>query len=232
MSLFSTGTHNQPTITTLFGPPKIPDTAWTPENQAYPINRRSLGKTLIVLGAFLLLWSGCVIARHRWAAPAPWRQTDATVLGGKIQTTPNACPPGWHAGDAERSLSLCDYYVFRFGVSYFVDGAARQSEVDSPLFTYKSEAENWASHFGQGRSLAIIYDPSDTNRVRRADDPPPFQSAAGPAIIFVNYPLGMAYPGEPVEAAAVMRLGFYLLVPGVVLILSWRCSERRKLHQQ
>lgn len=227
MSNFSSGTHNQPVITTLFGPPKTPaGTEPTPPDERFAITRKSLGKTLVFLAVLPFLWGAYVGAYHYWhPTPTLWTQTHATVLDGKIQTARNVCPPGWHSVDSVHSTAYCDYYIFRFGVSYLVAGAAHQSKIDSPFFTHKSEAENWASQFTPGRQLAIIYDPLDAGRVRRADDPPPGQYAAGPSMGY--YPLGMGSPEVVVDSAAgPLKVALCLLLPGIFLILSSR-SERR-----
>ncbi|MGA2423052.1 MAG: hypothetical protein ABSG07_03535 [Terriglobales bacterium] len=226
MSHFSSGTHNQPEITTLFGPPKMPaGTDPPPPDQRFAITRKSLGKTLVILAIFPLLWSAYVGAYHYQHPPTLWTRTNATVLDGKIQMKRDICPPGWHPAIAAHAIAQCDFYVFRFGVSYLVAGAAHQSMIDSPLFTYKREAENWASQFTPGGQLAITYDPSDTGRVRRADDPPPGQYAAGPSIGY--YPLGIGGPEVVVDSAAgPLKVAFCLLAPGILLLLSSR-SERR-----
>ncbi|HXC00269.1 MAG TPA: hypothetical protein VNU74_07695 [Terriglobales bacterium] len=229
MSNFSRGTNRQPEITTLFGSPKIADeTQPSPPDERFAITRKSLGKTLVVLAAIPFLW-GAYVGAYRYWHPAPtlWTRTDANVLDGRIQNTRDLCPPGWHSGTVGHLVPHCDYYIFRFGVSYFVGGESRQSKLDSPLFTQKREAEAWASQFEPGRQLTIIYDPLDARRIRRADDPPPGQYAAGPSIRY--YPLGMGGPDVTVESAAVpMKAALCLLLPGILLILSSR-SEQHSL---
>jgi hypothetical protein len=228
MSNFSRGTNHQPEITTLFGPPKIADETPSPPDERFAITRKSLGKTLVILAAIPFLWGGYVGAYRYWQpAPTLWTRTDANVLDGRIQATRDLCPPGWHSGTVGHLVPHCDYYIFRFGVSYFVAGEARQSKLDSPLFTHKNEAEAWASQFEPGRQLTIIYDPSDASRIRRADDAPPGQYAIGPSIRY--YPLGMGGSEVIVESAVgPMKAALWLLVPGILLILSSR-SERRGL---
>jgi hypothetical protein len=222
----SLGTHNQPAITTLFGAPKTPaETEPGQPDERFAVTRKSLGKTLVVLAAIPFLW-GVYVGAYRYWHPTPtlWTQIDATVQDGKIQIARDICPPGWHSGQPVESNPNCDYYVFRFGVSYFVAGAERQSKIDSPLFTYKREAENWASRFTPGRQLAITYDPLNPSRVRRADDPAPGQYATGPSIGY--YPLGIGGPEAVVDSAAgPLKLAFCLLVPGIFLILAGRAER-------
>lgn len=232
MDHFSSGTRNQPEITTLFGPPKTPaGTEPPPPDERFAITRKSLGKTLVYLAVIPFLWGAYVGAYHYWhPAPTLWTRTDATVLDGKIQIKRDICPPGWHPTPTAHAIDNCDHYIFRFGVSYLVAGAAHQSTIDSPLFTNKREAENWASQFTPGRQLAIIYDPLDAGRVRRADDPPLGRYAGGPSIGY--YPLGIAGPEVVVESAAgPLKAAFCLLLPGILLILSSR-SERRELDTE
>jgi hypothetical protein len=203
----------------------------SPPDERFAITRKSLGRTLVVLAAVPFLWIVYVGAYHYWhPTPTLWTQTDASVLDGKIETTRNICPPGWHSGSPGHSVPNCDYYVFRFGVSYFVAGTAQQSKVDSPLFTLKREAEAWASHLTPGHRLAIIYDPLDASHVRRADDPPSGLYAVGPSIGY--YPLGMSGPEVVIESATgPLGVAFCLLLPGIFLIASSR-SERRELHNE
>ena len=231
MSLFSNGTHRQPEITTLFGPPKtVDETQPSPPDERFAITRKSLGKTLVILAALPFLWGVYVAAYHYWHPPTLWTHANATVLDGKIQMTRNICDAGWHSGTSGTSgasIPKCDYYVFRFGVSYFVAGETQQSQLDSPLFTHKGEAEAWASHLTPGHPLAIIYDPLDAGRVRRADDPPPGQYAGGPSIGY--YPVGITGPEVVIESATgPLEVAFCFLVPGLLLIASSR-SERRVL---
>jgi hypothetical protein len=232
VSNFSHGTDRQPEITTLFGPLKTADeTEPSPPDERFAITRKSLGKTLIVLAAFPFLWGVYVGAYHYRHPPTLWTHTNATTLDGKIEMTRSPCPAGRYSGTTLRdSVPYCDYYVFRFGVSYFAAGEARQSELDSPLFTHKREAEAWASQLTAGHQLAILYDPLDAGRVRRADDPPPGQYAVGPSIGY--YPVGRSGP-EVVTESATEPLGvaFCLLLPGILLIASSR-SERRDLHNE
>lgn len=229
MSQFSNGTHNQREITTLFGPPQIPagTEPTPPADNRFAITRKSLGKTLLVIAAIPFLWGLYVGAYHYWhPAPTLWTRTDATVLDGKIQITRNVCSAGLHSGQRMHSVPECDYYIFRFGVSYFVEGAARQSNIDSPLFEHKREAEIWASQFAPGRQLAIIYDPLQADRVRRADDPPPSQYAVGPSIGY--YPLGFGGPMIVYDSAiGPLKVALCFFVPGIVLLLSSR-SERER----
>lgn len=226
MSNSSLGTHNQPAITTLFGPPKMPvETEPDPPDERFAITRKSLGKTLVALAAIPFLW-GAYVGAYRYEHPTPtlWTQTDATVMDGKLQIARDICPAGWHTGHPVEANPYCDYYVFRFGVSYFVTGAARQSKIDSPLFTYRGEAENWASRFTHGRQLAIIYDPLNPGRVRRADDPAPGQYATGPSVGY--YPLGVGGSKVVVDSAAgPLKVAFFLLVPGIFLILAGRAER-------
>lgn len=87
MDHFSSGTRNQPEITTLFGPPKTPaGTEPPPPDERFAITRKSLGKTLVYLAVIPFLWGAYVGAYHYWhPAPTLWTRTDATVLDGKIQ---------------------------------------------------------------------------------------------------------------------------------------------------
>jgi hypothetical protein len=224
MSNFSRGTNRQPVITTLFGPPKTAaETELSPPDERFAITRNSLGKTLVVLAALPFLWGVYVGAYHYWHPPTLWTQTNATVLDGKIQMTRDICDAGWHRG-SRNSVPKCDYYVFRFGVSYFAAGEVQQSQLDSPLFTHKHEAESWASQLVPGHELPVIYDAVDAGRVRRADDPPP-QYAVGPSIGY--YPVGMTGPEVVIESATKpLVVAFCLLVPGILLIASSQ-SERR-----
>jgi hypothetical protein len=145
------------------------------------------------------------------------------VIDGKIQITRNACDAGLHSGQTMHSVPDCNYYIFRFGVSYFVEGAALESKIDSPLFDNKHEAEIWASQFTPSRQLAIIYDPLDVERVRRADDPPPSQYAAPPSIDY--YPLGFGGPMIVYDSATEpMKVALCFFLPGIVLLLSSRFS--------
>lgn len=231
MSNFSRGTNRQPEITTLFAPPKTADeTEPSPPDERFAITRKSLGKTLVVLAALPFLWGLYAAAYHYWHPPTLWTHTNATVLGGKIQMTRDICPPGWHSGTSGDLVPNCDYYVFRFDVSYFVGGETQESKLDSPLFTHKREAEDWASRLIPGHPLAIIYDPLDAGRVRRADDPPPGRYAAGPSIGY--HPVGMSGPEVVIESATgPLGVAFCLLLPGILLIASSR-SKRRDLHNE
>jgi hypothetical protein len=231
VSNFSNGTHRQPEITTLFGPPKTADqTEPSPPDERFAITRKSLGKTLVVLAALPFLWGVYVAAYHYWHPPTPWTHTNATVLDGKVQMTRNICPAGWHSRTFRDSLPNCDYYVFRFSVSYLVAGETQQSKLDSPRFIQKREAEAWASQLTPGHPLAVIYDRSDAGRVRRADDPPPGHYATGPSIGY--YPVGIGGPEVVIESATgPLCAAFCLLAPGILLIASSR-SERRDLSNE
>jgi hypothetical protein len=232
MSNFSNGTHRQPEITTLFGPPKTADQMEpSPPDERFAITRKSLGKTLVILAALPFLWGVYVAAYHYWHPPTLWTHTDATVLDGKVQMTRNICPPGWHSGTTLRDMvPKCDYYVFRFDVSYFVAGETQQSQLDSPLFTHKGEAEAWASRVTSGHQLAVIYDPLEAGRVRRADDLPPGQYAGGPSIGY--FPVGLTGPEVVIESATgPLGVAFCFLVPGILLLISSR-SERRDLQNE
>lgn len=230
MSNFSHGTNRQPEITTLFGPPKeAAETGPSPPNERFAITRKSLGKTLLVLAALPLLWSLYVGAYHYCHPPMLWTQTAASVLDGKIQPTRDFCSAGWHSQITAKSPAKCDYFVFRFGVSYFVAGSPQQSKIDSPLFEYKREAEAWASRLTPGQQLEIIYDPSNLGRVRRADDPQPGHYATGPSLGY--YPQGMTGPEVVIESAtSPLIVAFCLLLPGILLLMSSR-SERHGVAQ-
>lgn len=228
MSNFSHGTNRQPEITTLFGPPKTAtDLEPSPPDERFSITRKSLGKTLVILAALPFLWGIYVGAYHYWHPPTLWTHTNATVLDGNLQKTRNICPASWHSGTSGALVPNCDYYVFRFGVSYIVAGEVQQSKLDSPLFTHKRDAEAWASQLTPGHQLAIIYDPLDAGRVHRPDDLPPGQYGVGPSIGY--YPAGISGPEVVIESAkGPLVVAFGLLVPGVILVASSR-SERRDL---
>jgi hypothetical protein len=183
-----------------------------------------VGKTLIVLAMFPLLWSAYVGVYHYRHPMTLWTRADATVLDGQIQIQRDICPAGWHPAGPGPTIPHCDYYIYRFGVSYFVAGAAHQSKIGSPLFTHKREAEDWALQLKPGRQLAIIYDPLEADRVRRANDPSPSQYAVEPSINY--YPLGLGGPVDVIDSGAgPLKVAFCLLLPGILLLLSSR-SER------
>lgn len=226
MSQASLGKHNQPEITTLFGPPKTPaGMEPAPADGRFAITRKSLGKTLLVLALFPFLWSVYVGVYHYWhPAPTRWTRTDATVLDGKIQLRRDICPGGWHQGRSAESIDGCDYYVFRFGISYAVAGATRQSKIDSPLFTHKGEAEDWAAQHKPGRPVAIVYDPLQAGLVRRADDPASGEYAMGPSIGY--FPSGKGAPEVVIESpAGPLKVVLCLLIPGIFLLLSSRAER-------
>jgi hypothetical protein len=82
-----------------------------------------------------------------------------------------------------------------------VAGETRQSELDSPASAYSIDAQAWAGSWSRGRHIAILYKPSDPSKIRLADN------------------------SAELTAMGSLRVAFYFLVPGMLLILTSR-SER------
>ena len=86
-------------------------------------------------------------------------------------------------------------YFFHCTVSYPVAGEIRQSELDSPPSPYRIDAQLWAASWPQGKHIDILYKPSNPSRIRLVDNP------------------------AEVTAMGSLRVAFYFLVPGMLLIL-------------
>jgi hypothetical protein len=85
-------------------------------------------------------------------------------------------------------------YFYHCTVSYPVAGETRQSQLDSPGSAYPLDAQAWAGSWSQGH-IAIRYLPSNPSKIRLSDNP------------------------AEVTAMGALRLAFYFLVPGMLLIL-------------
>jgi hypothetical protein len=184
---------NDPTITIQCGPRK---SDWaTPETSAgnaWANFGRFLGRALLFFAVLLLLLSGYLSFAHNWIQ-RQWAKSDATVLSGEVRERSSGSTSTLRSGGR-----FSNSHFFHCTVSYPVESETRQSELDSPASPHRMDAQVWASTWSPGQHIAILYNPSNPSEIRLADNP------------------------SEVTAMGSLRVAFYFLVPGILLILTSR----------
>lgn len=92
-------------------------------------------------------------------------------------------------------------YLYRCTVSYSVSGKTVDSQLDLPSSAYRIDAQGWGGTFSPGRSIEILYDSSNPRRILLANNP------------------------AEVTLVGSLRFGFYLLVPGLLLLFLSRARQ-------
>jgi hypothetical protein len=170
----------------------------TPElsaGSAWTDFRRFLGRVLLFCSMLLFLLSGYLAFAHYWIQTR-WTRSQATVLSGELRQLSTASTSTRRTGD-----TFSKSYFFHCTVSYPVADETRQSELDSPASPYRMDAQVWAATWSRGQHIAILYKSSNPDKIRLADNP------------------------AELTAMGSLRVAFYFLVPGMLLILTSR-SER------
>jgi hypothetical protein len=202
----TTPVSNDPTITTLFGPRK--SARVTPDPSAGSALRdfgRFLGRALVAFSILLFLLSAYLAFNHYWVQ-ARWTKSEATVLSDEIRQRSSGSTS--RAGSVGTSSNM---YFAHCTVTYPVAGEIRQSQLDSPGSPYRIDAQVWASSWAPGQHIAIRYKPSNPGKIRLVDNP------------------------DEVTAMGSLRVAFYFLLPGMLLILASRSdrgdSEKRNVQR-
>ena len=149
----------------------------------------------LVFFSMLLFLSSGYLAFASYWIRAHWTKSEATVLSGELRQLSSGS-----TGTLRSGTRFSNSYFFHCRVSYPVEGEARQSELDSPASPY-TDAQGWAANWSGGQHIAIRYQRSDPRKIRLADNP------------------------AELTAMGSLRVAFYFLVPGVLLILT-SSSER------
>jgi hypothetical protein len=187
---------HDPAITTLFGPRKLASATPTPfTGSSWSDFGRLLGRTLVFLSMPLFLLSGYLAFAHYWIQTR-WPKSAATVMSGEIRQRSS----GFASTRGFMSTSSNSYF-FHCTISYTVAGETRQSELDSPGSTYRTDAQAWAAILSEGQRVSIQYEASNPSKIRLVDNP------------------------AEVTAMGSLREAFYFFLPGVLLILTSR-TER------
>jgi hypothetical protein len=187
-----TPVSNALTITTLFGPrkPARATPGDDPTPESAPKNFcRMMGRALLCFSMLFFLLSGYLAFAHYWIL-TQWMKSEATVLSSELRQR--------SSGSTSRSGSVAassKVFFFHCLVSYPVGGETRQSMLDSPGSTDRIDTEVWAARMSRGQRVAIFYKPSDPSRIRLEDNP------------------------AEATASGSLRVAFYLLIPGLILIL-------------
>jgi hypothetical protein len=181
---------NQPAIMTLFRPRRSANVP--SDSSAATVFRnfgRFLGRALVFFSMLIFLLSGYVAFAHYWIQTR-WAKAEATVLSGELrQMSSGSTSRHGFGGTSSKS------YFVHCTVSYPVEGETRQSELDSPGSGYRIDAQVWAANRSPGQHIAIRYMPSNPSKIRLADNP------------------------AEITAMGSLRVAFYFLVPGALLIL-------------
>jgi hypothetical protein len=181
---------HEPSITTLFGPRKSAQE--TPQPSAGSALRnfgRFVGRALVFFSMLPFLLGGYLAFAHYWIQ-TQWTKSEATVLSGELRQFSSGSTS--RNGSASHSSSS---YFFHCTVSYSVAGETRQSQLDSPGSPYRMDAQVWATNWSPGRHVAIRYEDSNPSKIRQDDNP------------------------SEITAMDSLRVAFYLLLPGMLLML-------------
>ncbi len=146
--------------------------------------------------SMLLFLSSGYLTFARYWIQAHWTKSEATVLSGEFRQLSSGS-----TGTLRSGARFSKSYFFHCTVSYPVEGETRQSELDSPASPYTMDAHVWAANWSRGQHIAIRYQRSNPRKIRLADNP------------------------DELTAMGSLRVAFYFLVPGVLLILT-SSSER------
>jgi hypothetical protein len=189
----ATPVSNEPAITTLFLPRKSASLAPEPSPGSVLRNfGRFLGRVLVFFSVLIFLLSGYVAFADYWIQTR-WTKSDATVLSIELsERSSGSTSRPGHGGTSSKS------YFLHCTVSYPVAGETRRSELDSPGSGYRIDAQVWAATLSPGQHIAIRYLPSNPSKIRLADNP------------------------ADATAMGSLRVGLYLFVPGILLILASR----------
>jgi hypothetical protein len=156
---------------------------------------RFLGRVLLFCSMLLFLLSGYLAFADYWIQTR-WASSQATVLSGELRQLSTGSTSTLHSGGR-----FSKSYFFHCTVSYPVADETRQSELDSPAFPYRMDAQIWAASWSRGQHISILYKPSNPSKIRLVDNP------------------------AELTAMGSLRVAFYFLVPAMLLILTSR-SER------
>jgi hypothetical protein len=191
----ATPVSHEPAITTLFGPRH--SARVTPEPSAGSA-LRNFGRFLgraLVFFSMLLFLLSGYLAFAHYWIQTRWTKSEATVLSGEFRQFSSGSTSRLGSGTSSKS------YFYHCTVSYPVAGETQRSELDSPASPYRMDAQAWAGSWSQGQHIAILYKPSNPSRIRPVDNP------------------------AEVAAMGSLKVAFYFLVPGMLLMVTSR-SER------
>jgi len=192
---------HQPEITTLFGSRKSAATTGQPPTGSTLRNfGRFVGRALMFSSMLIFLLSGYLAFVH-YGIQTRWTKSEATVLNGELRQFSSGSTVGpGSAGHSSRS------YFFHCTVSYSAAGETRHSQLDSPASPYGLDAEVWAASWSPGQHIDIRYENSNPSKIRLDYDP------------------------SAITTMESLRFAFYLLIPGILLMLTSR-AEQSAAHE-
>jgi hypothetical protein len=183
-------------VTTLSGPQESASTMPSSSaGRAWKDFARFLGRALVSFSILLFLLSGYVAFAQHWIQ-TQWTKSEATVLSGEIRQRSSGSTS--RPGSAGTSSKL---YYFHCVVSYPIAGETRQSELNSPASAHRIDAQVWGSTWSPRQRVAVLYKPSNPQEIR------------------------MAYNPAEITATGTLRVAFYILAPGLLLI--WLSRSNR-----
>jgi hypothetical protein len=156
---------------------------------------RFLGRVLLFCSMLIFLASGYLAFAHYWIQ-ARWTRSQATVLSGELRQRSTGSTSTLRSGG-----TFSHSYFFHCSVSYPVADETRQSELDSPASPYRMDGQIWAANWSRGQHIAILYKSSNPSNIRLVDNP------------------------SELTAVGSLRVAFYFLVPGMLLILTLRSEH-------